>query len=265
MRPPSAAAHIGSHGGVMIVDEHGLLVVERSAGKLVRANREGKPIAELPLSPGLGEIVHDGAGMLFVADRTAGRVVKVVPGDATGKGLAELATVELAEPYGLALTPDGATLLVTNVSEHELVALRTDTLAVRWRVELEPEPRAVAVSRDGLTAAVGFLSSGSLAFIELDSGGERLSWRSLDPRDHVEISEESDGWGGPMTVARRKEMRSKYQVPVETGRRYARNFYALAFVGHEMLVAPHELATPQLQRVPDLDRQDTCQSAPVAQ
>ncbi|HVI02966.1 MAG TPA: c-type cytochrome, partial [Enhygromyxa sp.] len=173
------------------------------------------------------------------------------------KGLAELAAVELGEPHGLALTPDGATLLVTNVSERELVALDSESLAIRWRVELEPEPRGVAVSRDGSIAAVGFLSSGSIAYVELDGAGERVSWRALDPRDHVEITQEDDGWGGEMTVARLKEMRSKHQVPVETGRRYARNFYALAFVGHDMLVAPHELATPQLERVPDLDRQDT--------
>jgi hypothetical protein len=123
LRAPSTTAHVGSHGNVLIVDEHGLLVVERSAGKLVRADREGKPIATLSLTPGLGEIVHDGAGVVFVADRAAGRVIRVAPGDAAGKGLAETAAVELGEPHGLALTPDGATLLVTDVSEHELVAL----------------------------------------------------------------------------------------------------------------------------------------------
>src|SRR5690606_17887463 len=113
--------------------------------------------------------------------RAAGRVIRVSPGDASGKGLAEAAAVELGEPHGLALTPDGGTLLVTDVSEHELVALDTSTLAVRWRVELEPEPRAVAVSRDGSTAAVGFLSSGSIAFVELDPGGAQVDWRALDP------------------------------------------------------------------------------------
>jgi mono/diheme cytochrome c family protein len=257
LRPPAHAAHGGSHGGVMIVDAHGLLVVERSAGALIRADREGQRLAELKLTPGLGEIVHDGAGNVFVADRAAGRVIRVDPGDATGKGLAEVAAVELGEPHGLALTPDGATLLVTDVSEHQLVAVDTAKLTVRWRVELEPEPRGVAISRDGSLAVVGFLSSGSLAYVELDSAGERVDWRALDPRDHVEVTQESDGWGGMMTVARLKEQRSKYQVPVETGRRYARNFYALAFVGHDMLVAPHQLATPQLERVPDEGREDT--------
>lgn len=257
VRAPVQTAHIGNHGGVMIVDAHGLLVVERSAGKLVRADRNAKPLAELALSPGLGEIVHDGAGGVFVADRGAGRVLRIDPGDDRGEGLGVSAQLELGEPHGLALTPDGATLLVTDVSEHELVALRTKDLALRWRVELGPEPRGVAVSRDGLTAAVGFLSSGSLAFVELDSAGERVHWRALDPRDHIEISQEEAGYEGTITVARREEARSKYQTPVETGRRYTRNFYALAFVGHDMLVAPHELATPQLQRIPDRDREDT--------
>lgn len=256
-QPPTHAAHVGSHGAVMIVDEHGVLVLERSAGKLIRANREGQPIAELALTPGLGEIVHDGAGNVFVADRAAGRVIRVDPGDADGKGLAERGAVELGEPHGLALTPDGATLLVTDVSEQQLVALDSESLTIRWRVELAPEPRAVAVSRDGSIAAVGFLSSGSIAYVELASAGERVDWRALDPRDHVEITEEFNGYAGMVTVARLKEMRSKHQVPVETGRRYARNFYALAFIGHDTLVAPHELATPQLERVPDLDRQDT--------
>ncbi|WP_146657888.1 c-type cytochrome [Enhygromyxa salina] len=257
LRPPARTTHIGSHGGVMIVDSHGLLVVERSAGKLVRADRNAKPVAELALTPGLGEIVHDGAGAVFVADRAAGRVVRINPGDASGQGLGVATAVELGEPHGLALTPDGATLLVTDVSEHALVALRTADLSQRWRVELGPEPRAVAVSRDGLTAAVGFLSSGSLAFVELDSAGERVHWRGLDPRDHVAITEEEHGYESMVTVARRKEMRSKYQTPVETGRRYARNFFALAFVGHDMLIAPHELATPQLERIPSRDRADT--------
>ncbi|PRQ06335.1 c-type cytochrome [Enhygromyxa salina] len=257
LRPPAQTSHIGSHGGVMIVDSHGLLVVERSAGKLVRADHDAKPVAELALTPGLGEIVHDGAGAVFVADRTAGRVLRIDPGDATGEGLGISATAELGEPHGLALTPDGATLLVTDVSEHALVALRTADLAPRWRVELGPEPRSVAVSRDGLTAAVGFLSSGSLAFVELDSAGERVHWRALDPRDHVEITERESDYEGLVILARRGEMRSKYQTPVETGRRYARNFFALAFVGHDLLVAPHELATPQLERIPSRDRADT--------
>jgi cytochrome c553 len=258
VRRPTHAAHVGSHGGTIVVDEHGLLVVERSAGKLVRADREAKPVAALTLTPGLGEIVHDGAGMVFVADRGAGRVVRIAAGDAAGDGLAELAAVELGEPHGLALTPDGATLLVTDVSEHALVALRTKDLSLRWSVELQPEPRAVAVSRDGSLAAVGFLSSGALAFVELDEAGsgEPLTWRALDPRDHVAIDEFADEYSG-LPLAGLEEARSKYRVPVETGRRYARNVYALAFIGHDMLAAPHELATPQLQRIPSADRSDT--------
>ena len=53
----------------MIVDAHGLLVLERSAGKLVRADRDAKPVAELPLSSELGETgsyridVADGSGI----------------------------------------------------------------------------------------------------------------------------------------------------------------------------------------------------------
>src|SRR5690606_30107297 len=46
------------------------------------------------------------------------------------------------------------------------------------------------------------------------------------------------------------EARSRFEVPSDTGRRSARNMFAVAFVGHGLAVTPHELATPQLTRKP---------------
>lgn len=256
VRPPAAGPHIGSHGGTVMVDEHGVLVVERNAGMLVRSDREGNPVASLSLGPQLGEIVHDGAGLVFVADRGRDRVVQVAPGDAQGQGLAEERSFPVAEPHGLALTPDGKTLLVTSVSDQRLVAVDTQSLAVRWQLDLAPEPRGVAVSSDGTQAAVGFLTTGVVATVDLESAEPSMRWHSLEPRDHVHL-EEDDDMDFLSTTASLTEARSRFQVPTDTGRRQARGVFTVGFVGGDTLVAPHQLATPQLKRRPREDMEDS--------
>jgi mono/diheme cytochrome c family protein len=256
VRPPSTGPHVGSHGSTVVVDAHGVLVAERNAGALIRSDREGKPVASLPLHPGLGELVHDGAGLMFVADRTADRVVRVSAGDAAGQGLAVAGAVEITEPHGLALTPDGKTLLVTSVADHALVAVDSESLAIRWRVELAAEPRGVAVSSDGRRAVVGFLSSGALAVVDLATAGERVRWQSLDPRDPLAIDGgDDDEFAVP--TAQIREARSRFQVPANIGRRRARNVFAVAFVGNDLAVAPHQLTTPQMQLRPSEGMEDS--------
>jgi cytochrome c len=274
--PPSAptrAAHIGNHGSTVIADAHGLLVVERSAGEVVRTDGQGVRIAALKLNDqpaGLGEIVHDGFGNVFVADRAGHRVLRIVSSENGEPRI--VAAAELREPFGLALSPDGAMLLVTNVADHELVAFATDHLrrdgaTALWRIELAPEPRGVAVSADGSKAAVGFLSSSAVAIVDLPSWGQRIDWRSLDPSDRVVIEEapvhvtskKYGAWEEPPPMVATvfiREARSRYRVAVETGRRYARNTWALAFLVDDALVVAHQLAIPQLQRVPPSLRSD---------
>lgn len=252
---PIGQPHVGSHGSTIIIDDLGLLIAERSVGAVIRADREGRALASLQMSPGLGELVHDGAGSVFVADRGGDRIVRIAPGEASGAGLAEAGSVAVREPFGLALTPDGATLLVTSVANQELLAFASSSLELRWRVRLAPEPRPVAVSPDGAVAVVGFLSSGALAIVELTTPEPRVSWRALDPRDHLDIEIEDHAanhkyGGGREVLVNEVEQRSRFRVPVETGRRYVRNVAALHFA-RDRLIAAHQLATPQLERMPD--------------
>jgi mono/diheme cytochrome c family protein len=254
LRPPQLGPHQGSHGSTIVVDEHGLLVVEREEGVVVRA-RKGQPFAELRLAPGLGEIVRDAtAKRVFVAERGGDRLLELDPGDKHGRGLGIRASVEIREPHGLALTPDGNTLLVTSVADHELVGvdLRDGELTIAWRVALLPEPRGVAVSPDGKRAIVGFLSTGALALLRLpEHEGEppRVRYRSLEPRDQLRVNSRLRG-SEEDSDSSLVEARSRFEVPSDTGRRSARNTFAVAFVGHGLAVAPHELATPQLTRNP---------------
>jgi DNA-binding beta-propeller fold protein YncE len=260
---PAGAMHPGSHGGTVAVDEHGVLVAERNAGALVRADRQGAPIARLALHEGLGELVSDGRGTVFVADRRANRVVAVdVRQPSTMTLRAEL---EIAEPYGLALSPDGRTLYVTSIADQGLVTVDADNLRVVARTKLRAEPRGVAVSSDGKRAAVGFLSSGNLAIVDLDARRPKIRWRALDPRDHVAITKAEDDWGEDfIDVATVREARSRFEVPTDQGRRHARNVFAVAWVGHGQVVAPHQLSTPQMKRIPSRQMADSYGGGPEA-
>lgn len=260
---PSEGPHVGNHGSTVVADAHGILVAEKNAGVLVRSDREGRPLATLALHQDLGQIVHDGAGNVFVADRRGDRVLRI---DAPNASTLKVAGgVDVLEPYGLALSPDGSTLYATSVADHELVAIDTATLEVKWRAALAPEPRGVAVSADGTEATVGFLSSGALAVVDLASAGETVRWRTLDPRDHVEIEEEEDEWGGEMVeVAKIREARSRFEVPSNTGQRRARSMFSVAYVGHGLVVAPHLLSTSQMKRIPSSQMQDSYGGGPEA-
>ena len=252
--PPTIGAHPGSQGGTLVADAHGLLVVERSAGAVIRCDLDGAPVARVELRPGLGELVSDGDRLAFVADRAADRIVQLTPGDAAGNGLAIAREVAVVEPHGLALTPDGSLLLATSVADQKLVAIDTATLAIRWQVELAAEPRGVAITRAG-QAVVGFLTSGSLAFVDLAARGQRVRWRSQSPRDQVSVSANPDGgdFGEGEFKSEIREARSRFQVPSGTGRRYARANFTVAVIGGDRVVALDQVATPQLVRRPSVD------------
>jgi len=260
---PSHGPHVGSRGGTVLADAHGMLVVERNAGALIRTDRDGNPTAKLELHEDLGQVVSSGGDLVFVADRRAGKVLAVDAGSPTE--LKAKTEVEVAEPYGLALSPDSKTLYVTSVADHALVAVDTASMSVRWRTELRAEPRGVAVSADGIEATVGFLSSGALAQVDLQAKGEHVQWRALNPRDHVEVEEEMDEWGDEkIQVAAVREARGRFQVPTSQGRRKARSFFGVAYVGHGLVAAPHQISTSQMKRIPSADMRDSYGGGPEA-
>src|SRR6185437_15794660 len=86
----------------------------------------------------------------YVADRRGDRVavVTVAPG---ALALAR-AWATPVEPYGVALAPDRATLLVTTIADRALVGA---------------EPRGVAISPDGTRAMIAYLATGAVDEIAL--------------------------------------------------------------------------------------------------
>lgn len=238
---PKVGPHAGSHGSTLVADGKGLLVLDRDSGELIRSDRSGEPLGRLAFHPNAGELVWDGHDRVYVADRSDDRIAVVAPGDASGKGLKVIDGVKIREPHGLALTPDGATLLVTSVTEQELVALDTATLSVRWRLALAQEPRSVAVSADGEQALVGFLSTGAVALIDIAGAQPAASWLALDPALPTSIDPFSgqpvfNQFGLPLTG----------EAEQDVGRRFARNAFAVGFIGDGIAVVPHQLSTPHL-------------------
>lgn len=246
--PPTTTPHRGSHGGTIIAEPGGgALVLDRELGELVRIDDAGAVVAQLDVQPGAGELVRDGASAFaYVADRRGDRVIRVA-----ADSLQRVDGVAIHEPHGLALSPDGATLYVTSVANRELVALDTQTMHPRWRLALAAEPRGVAVSADGREALVGFLTTGVLARVELDGAEPNLDYTSLDP---AALANPGDPFGmgiaGPMqanvTPPPSADALPSPADSKDLGRQFARNTFAVAYIGDDLAIAPHQLSTPHL-------------------
>ncbi|MBZ0236693.1 MAG: c-type cytochrome, partial [Deltaproteobacteria bacterium] len=133
-----------------------------------------------------------------------------------------------AEPFGLALSPDGATLLVTTVADRTLVAFDTRDGSARWRRPLRPEPRGVAISPDGAQAMVTYLTTATVDRIRL--------------KDPSRVTAIALGTGkGENLVGAAVLDGFDAATP---GRRFPRNAFAVRFVGNELAIVPHQVSTP---------------------
>lgn len=251
---PGVLPHVGSHGGTLAVDEHGLLTLDRDSGELIRTDGDQR-IASLQFHPGAGELVLDGAGTVYVADRTDDRVVVVDAGDDVGNGLKVRTGAKVREPHGLALSPDGKTLYVTSVADHALIALDTATMSERWSLELAQEPRGVAVSADGKQAIVGFLTTGAVASIDLSGSSPNTNYIVLDPAQAAAVDPFNEFGHGEMVPANAMPQqrfdggKPSVSDTQDIGKSFARNAYTVGFIGDGLAVAPHQLSTPHMASV----------------
>ena len=195
----------------------GALVADADSGQLVLTGAGGVARARLAIGMTTGQlVVAPGGTRAYVADRGGDRIAVVdVVGDSLRLGRS-FATA--TEPFGLALTPDGRTLLVTAVADRALVAYDAETGRERWRRPLASEPRGVAISPSGAQVLVAYLGTGTVERIVLGDGGATGS-------QHVALD--------TGTVA-----------GSDTGRAFARNAFAVGYIGHGLAIIPHQLSTP---------------------
>jgi len=122
------------------------------------------PSARIALSGAPAQVVAYGDHVL-VTQRDPGALV-VFRADAE-KGLVEEHRVPLAaDAWGLAVTPDHSTAIVTSAWTHTVSAVDLPTSTLRWSVDVGREPRAVAIRPDGKEVYVSHLTSPDLTTIE---------------------------------------------------------------------------------------------------
>ncbi|MEO8552214.1 MAG: c-type cytochrome [Kofleriaceae bacterium] len=200
--------------------DNGALVIDADSGKLIRTDRTGKNIGALDLTANAGMLAYDPTAKLaYVADRFANRIAIVKVGEKL-----ELASsiATPVEPFGIALSPDRKTVMVTTVSDRALVAADAATGKERWRTALGREPRGLAVSPDGTRALVAYLQTGTVDQIDL------LETHSAE---HVALS----------TTTSPRRCR---HCGGADGESFARAAFAVTFMGDHEAVVPFQRETP---------------------
>ena len=116
-----------------------------------------------------GQMLLAPDGTLFVAVRGASRVAALRVDE---KGVArEIARHDTGdEPFGLALSPDSTTLLVTSIVDARVEAFDAKDLASRFMVPLGRDPRSVAFTSDGARAFVTHATSSRVSVVDMAGG-----------------------------------------------------------------------------------------------
>jgi hypothetical protein len=172
LRPESRALPIpmpGQPAQVLALGDR-VLVTIRSAG----AAAPGK-------APALAAEASDAGTSGAPSSPTGPGLLLVLRPDAE-RGLVEETRVELPEDaWGLAVTPDAATALVTSAWTHQVSAVDLAAGKVRWTTSVHREPRAVVVRADGRAAYVTHLVGAALTRIDDLGGAPRVRTLGLLP------------------------------------------------------------------------------------
>jgi DNA-binding beta-propeller fold protein YncE len=167
------------------------------------------------LSAAPGPMVFVGGSRILTISRSAGLLAAVdVREDAPNDHRTITVIPVPAEPVGLALSPDRATVYVTSGWGRTLSAYRTADLSVLFHLELPREPRAVVVSNDGREVFVAHAVGGRLSVIDVhDLEKRQLSRRAvpLVAKDARPLGEFLDGTNDREARRRARERFERHQ------------------------------------------------------
>lgn len=163
VREGGVIARAATDDALYVADEdHGVvrriaLPLDINAPATIEIPMPGAPAQVLPL-----------ADRVLVTIRSPGLLLVMRPD--IQKGLVEAARVELpADAWGVAVTPDEKTALVTSAWTHAVSAVDIEDIEAgkkRWSIDVAREPRAVVVRPDGASAYVTHLTGASLTRID---------------------------------------------------------------------------------------------------
>ncbi len=149
----------------------GALVIDGDSGTLVAIDEAGKVLARHAVGRGAGQLAYDPHDeRVYVADRRSDRIVALDARDL--RVLREWKTP--AEPFGVALTPDRKTLLVTTIADRTLAVYDTDDGKERWRARIAAGARGVSITPNGTLAVISSITQGSFDLVEL-TGEHRIA------------------------------------------------------------------------------------------
>jgi 6-phosphogluconolactonase (cycloisomerase 2 family) len=203
----------------------GALVIDSDSGALIKTDKTGKNVAQVSIGADAGLMTFDPiTNQAYVANRL-GDAITVV--NVTDDKLEIARTIKTpAEPYGVALSPDRATLYVSTVADRTMVAYDAKAGTEKWRTALGREPRGLAVSPDGTRALVAYLTTGTVDQIDL---------AETHRAEHIALS--------TANASTRRCRRCG-----NNGDAFARASFAVTFLGEQQAVVPFQRETPVQQR-----------------
>ena len=140
-----------------------------------------KEVATTKLEGAPAQVLVLGDGRVAVTLRDKNRVQVLEPEADASKSLASLCSVEVAvEPFGLALTPDDKTIVVTSAYGQRLTAFDAGSMAQKFDVKLPREPRAVLVDDAGERAFVAHVVGAKMSVVDLNT--DKHDVREVDLR-----------------------------------------------------------------------------------
>ena len=152
---------------VLALDDRVLVTVRSEGGKPAAA----PPVADAgPAKPDREPVSATGPGLLLI----------MRPDPAAG--LVEVARVVLpADAWGIGVSPDQQTALVTSAWTHQVSAIDLATATRTWSLDVPREPRAVVVRPDGASAYVTHLVAGVVTRLDDLRGPPRAHAVTLPP------------------------------------------------------------------------------------
>lgn len=171
--PPGNSAAARASGSVALLnDDSSVYAVDTDNNELLVFDANTKALSQrIPVGKSPVRVIVAADDTAFVSNRGDRSVSVIRRGDTT-----EATRIAVGvEPTGMALTPDGKTLLVVSATALDktetglLTAIDTNTLEKKWEIEVGEEPRAVAVTK-GDKAVVALYKQGDLVQVDLTTG-----------------------------------------------------------------------------------------------
>ena len=247
---------VGSAVIVAEVDHHHVAVVaDEEESALVVVDLDTRTIlSNTRLESAPAQLVLDAGGTLFVAQRGAARIGAFRFRE--GAALQEVAHHETGEePFGLALTPDKMTLLVSTIAGARLEAYRTKDLEAVFVAPLPRDPRGIAITTDGKRAFVSHATGSVLSVIDLDSAGpttrtaRSVSLEARERRRDFGMEHRTKKPMPPSLEKRSGKTPAPDRVQV-TMKRAATQGFALAMVGDNLFLPEALVMTGNPQAIP---------------